>query len=307
MSYADRDGVIWMDGAMVDWRNSNTHVLTHSLHYATAAFEGIRAYQTAQGTAIFRLEEHVRRLFDSTRIIGMKIPFEQATVRQACVDCIKQNKLDTAYLRPLAYYGSEGMGLHAANLTVHVMVAAWFWGAYLGGDALEKGIRIKTSSFQRNHVNSVFAKAKASGNYLNSIMALQEVSKDGYDEALLLDHEGMVAEGSGENVFIVRNGTLFTPDPVCALEGITRDTVMHLAREEGIPVVEKRFTRDEFYIADEAFFTGTAAEVTPIRELDNREIGTGMPGPITKRLQQAYLDTVQGKRPCPAGWLTLCT
>jgi len=304
MSYADRDGVIWMDGAMVDWRSSNTHVLTHSLHYATAAFEGIRAYQTAQGTAIFRLEEHVRRLFDTTRILGMKIPFDQATVRQACVDCIKHNKLDTAYLRPLAYYGSEGMGLHAANLTVHVMVAAWYWGAYLGGDALEKGIRIKTSSFQRNHVNSVFAKAKASGNYLNSIMALQEVSKDGYDEALLLDHEGMVAEGSGENVFIVRNGTLFTPDPVCALEGITRDTVMRLAREEGIPVVEKRFTRDEFYIADEAFFTGTAAEVTPIREVDRRTIGAGARGPVTEKIQKAFFDVVNGRDKRYHDWLT---
>lgn len=306
MSYADRDGVIWMDGKMVEWRSANTHVLTHSLHYATAAFEGVRAYQTPKGTAIFRLADHTRRLFNSTKILGMEIPFDQATVNQACVDCVKHNKLETAYLRPLAYYGSEGMGLHAANLSVHVMVASWFWGAYLGGEALEKGIRIKTSSFTRNHVNSVLSKAKASGNYLNSIMALQEVSRDGYDEALLLDHEGMVAEGSGENIFIVRNGVLYTPDPVCALEGITRDTVMTLAREEGITVVEKRFTRDEFYIADEAFFTGTAAEVTPIRELDNRMIGSGSPGPVTKRLQQTYLDTVQGRRPCPDGWLTLC-
>lgn len=307
MSYADRDGVIWMDGTLVDWRAANTHVLTHSLHYATGAFEGIRAYQTPRGTAIFRLEEHIRRLFDTTHILGMKMPFDQAAVRAACVECVRQNKLETAYIRPLAYYGSEGMGLHAANLSVHVMVAAWYWGAYLGGDALEKGIRIKTSSFTRNHVNSVLSKAKATGNYINSILALQEVAQDGYDEALLLDHEGMVAEGSGENIFIVRHGTLYTPDPVCALEGITRDTVMQLAREEGIPVVEKRITRDEFYIADEAFFTGTAAEVTPIRELDNRTIGSGSPGPVTQRLQRAYLDTVQGKRACPDGWLTLCS
>jgi branched-chain amino acid aminotransferase len=306
MSYADRDGVIWMDGQMVPWREANTHVLTHSLHYATGAFEGIRAYQTPKGTAIFRLEEHIQRLFDTTHILGMKMPFDQATVRQACIDSVRLNKLDTAYLRPLAYYGSEGMGLHASNLSVHVAVAAWFWGAYLGGDALAKGIRIKTSSFTRNHVNSVLSKAKATGNYINSIMALQEVARDGYDEALLLDHEGMVAEGSGENIFIVRKGVLYTPDPVCALEGITRDTVMSLAREMGITVVEKRITRDEFYIADEAFFTGTAAEVTPIRELDNRMIGSGLPGPITMRLQTAYLDTVQGKRACPSSWLTLC-
>ena len=306
MSYADRDGVIWMDGKLVQWRDANTHILTHSLHNATGAFEGIRAYNTARGTAIFRLDEHVKRLFDTTHILGMKIPFTPAEVRQACIDSVRLNKLETAYIRPLAYYGSEGMGLHASNLSVHVAVAAWYWGAYLGGDALEKGIRIKTSSFTRNHVNSVLSKAKATGNYINSIMALQEVARDGYDEALLLDHEGMVAEGSGENIFIVRNGILYTPDPACALEGITRDTVIHLAREAGIQVVEKRITRDEFYISDEAFFTGTAAEVTPIRELDNRTIGTGLPGPITKRLQKAYLDTVQGKRDCPPAWLALC-
>ena len=305
MSYADRDGVIWMDGTLIPWRDANTHVLTHSLHYATGAFEGIRAYETPRGTAIFRLEEHIKRLFDTCHILGMKLTFSQEDVRQACVDCVRENKLATAYLRPLAYYGSEGMGLHAANLSVHVVVAAWYWGAYLGGDALEKGIRIKTSSFTRHHVNSVLSKAKATGNYINSIMALQEVSRDGYDEALLLDNTGMVAEGSGENFFMVRNGVLYTPDPVCALEGITRDTVMRIAREEGIGVVEKRITRDEIYIADEAFFIGIAAEVTPIRELDNRTIGEGTPGPVTKLLQKAYLDTVQGKRPCPEHWLTL--
>ncbi|MGH8595321.1 MAG: branched-chain amino acid transaminase [Gammaproteobacteria bacterium] len=306
MSYADRDGVIWMDGNLVPWRDATTHVLTHSLHYATAAFEGIRAYQTTQGTAIFRLDEHIQRLFDTTHILSMVMPYDRPTIRQACIDCVRLNKLDSAYVRPLAYYGSEGMGLHASNLSVHVAVAAWYWGAYLGGDALAKGIRIKTSSFTRNHVNSVLSKAKATGNYLNSIMALQEVARDGYDEALLLDHEGMVAEGSGENIFIVRKGVLYTPDPVCALEGITRDTVMVLARELDVPVIEKRITRDEFYLADEAFFTGTAAEVTPIRELDNRTIGTGRPGPITMRLQAAFLDTVQGKRDCPSGWLTPC-
>ena len=305
MSYADRDGVIWMDGKLLPWRDANTHVLTHSLHYATGAFEGIRAYETPQGTAIFRLGEHIARLFDTCHILGMKMSVGRDAVVKACVDCVRENKLASAYLRPLAYYGSEGMGLHAANLSVHVVVAAWYWGAYLGGEALEKGIRIKTSSFTRHHVNSVLSKAKATGNYINSIMALQEVSRDGYDEALLLDKDGMVAEGSGENFFMVRKGVLYTPDPVCALEGITRDTVMRLAREEGIRVVEKRITRDEIYIAEEAFFTGTAAEVTPIRELDNRTIGTGSPGPVTQKLQQAYLDTVQGRRPCPEGWLTL--
>ena len=305
MSYADRDGVIWMDGTLVPWREANTHVLTHSLHYATGAFEGVRAYKTARGTAIFRLEDHTRRLFNSCKVLGMDIKYDQAAVNAACCAAVRENKLETAYLRPIAYYGSEGMGLHASNLSVHVAVAAWYWGAYLGGDALEKGIRIKTSSFTRHHVNSVLSKAKATGNYINSIMALQEVSKAGYDEALLLDKDGMVAEGSGENFFMVRNGVLYTPDPVCALEGITRDTVMRLAQEEGIKVVEKRITRDEIYIADEAFFTGTAAEVTPIRELDDRAIGEGKPGPVTKRLQKAYLDTVQGERACPDGWLTL--
>ncbi len=304
MSYADRDGVIWMDGELVPWREANTHVLTHSLHYATGAFEGIRAYQTSRGTAIFRLDDHIRRLFDTARILGMAMPYEPDAVARACVDAVRENKLGTAYIRPLAYYGSEGMGLHASSLSTHVVVAAWYWGAYLGGEALEKGIRIKTSSFTRHHVNSVLSKAKATGNYINSIMALQEVARDGYDEALLLDNTGMVAEGSGENIFIVRGGVLYTPDPVCALEGITRDTIMRLAREAGISVVEKRITRDEIYISDEAFFTGTAAEVTPIRELDNRAIGSGSPGPVTQRLQTAYLDVVNGRRASQDDWLT---
>ena len=304
MSYADRDGVIWMDGALIPWRDANTHVLTHSLHYATGAFEGIRAYETPRGTAIFRLEEHIKRLFDTCHILGMNVSFTQEAVRQACAECVRENKLATAYLRPLAYYGSEGMGLHAANLSVHVVVAAWYWGAYLGGDALEKGIRIKTSSFTRHHVNSVLSKAKATGNYINSIMALQEVSRDGYDEALLLDTDGFVSEGSGENIFIVRDGKLYTPDPSSALVGLTRDTIIQLAQENGIEVIEKRITRDEVYIADEAFFTGTAAEVTPIRELDNRTIGEGTRGPITARLQALYFDCVYGRSPAHANWLT---
>lgn len=305
MSYADRDGVIWMDGTMVPWRDANVHVLTHSLHYGVGAFEGIRAYKTPTGTAIFRLDDHVRRLFDSAHILEMKMPFTPAAIAEACVASVRENKLDAAYIRPLAYYGSEGMGLHAQNLSVHVAIASWFWGAYLGADALEKGIRIKTSSYTRHLVNSIMCRAKACGNYINSILALQEAARDGYDEALLLDNEGMVAEGSGENIFIVRKGVLYTPQITSALEGITRDTVMKLAREEDIEVVEKRITRDEVYIADEAFFTGTAAEVTPIRELDNRQIGTGSMGPVTRKLQQDYMALVEGRRACPAEWLTL--
>lgn len=305
MNYADRDGVIWMDGAMVPWRDAQVHVLTHTLHYGVGAFEGIRAYNTPQGTAIFRLDDHVRRLFDTAHILGMEMPYSRTQIRQACIDSVTQNKLETAYIRPLVYYGSEGMGLHAENLSVHVAIATWVWGAYLGADALEKGIRIKTSSFTRHLVNSVMCKAKACGNYLNSILALQEAARDGYDEALLLDTDGMVAEGSGENIFIVRNGVIFTPELTSALEGITRDTVMQLAQSTGSSVIEKRITRDEVYIADEAFFTGTAAEVTPIRELDNRIIGKGMPGPVTQQLQSAYLDLVQGRNDGFEHWLTL--
>ena len=300
MSYADRDGVIWMDGATVPWREANVHVLTHSLHYGVGAFEGIRAYKTARGTAVFRLQDHVRRLFDTAHILEMSIPFSQEVICDACIANVRENKLETAYIRPLAYYGSEGMGLHATNLSVHIAIASWFWGAYLGADALEKGIRIKTSSYTRHLVNSVMSRAKACGNYINSIMALQEAARDGYDEALLLDAEGMVAEGSGENIFIVRKGVLYTPAITSVLEGITRDTVMWLAQQEGITVVEKRITRDEVYIADEAFFTGTAAEVTPIRELDNRRIGAGVAGPITRKLQSVYLDLVEGRGAGPS-------
>lgn len=305
MSYADRDGVIWMDGEMVPWRDAQVHVLTHTLHYGVGAFEGIRAYDTPKGTAIFRLDDHVRRLFETAHILEMDIPYSREEIAKACIANVKNNELETAYLRPLVYYGSEGMGLHADNLSVHVAIASWFWGAYLGGDALEKGIRIKTSSYTRHLVNSVMCKAKACGNYINSILALQEAARDGYDEALLLDNDGMVAEGSGENIFIVRNSVLYTPELTSALEGITRDTVFELARTEGLKVIEKRITRDEVYIADEAFFTGTAAEVTPIRELDNRTIGTGTPGPVTKQLQSAYLDLVEGRTNGYDDWLTV--
>ncbi|MGR8918646.1 MAG: branched-chain amino acid transaminase [Gammaproteobacteria bacterium] len=305
MSYADRDGVIWMDGEKVPWREANVHVLTHSLHYGVGAFEGIRAYETDKGTAIFRLDDHIRRLFDTAHILEMNVPFSHETIVDACIESVKDNGLASAYIRPLVYYGSEGMGLHASDLSTHVAIASWFWGAYLGAEALEKGIRIKTSSYTRHLVNSVMCRAKACGNYINSILALQEAARDGYDEALLLDSEGMVAEGSGENIFIVRKGVVYTPEITSALEGITRETVMTLAAEEGIAVVEKRITRDEIYIADEAFFTGTAAEVTPIRELDNRQIGAGSIGPVTRKLQQAYLDLVTGRRPGPPEWLTL--
>lgn len=305
MSYADRDGVIWMDGEMVPWRDAQVHVLTHTLHYGVGAFEGIRAYNTPRGTAIFRLDDHVRRLFETALILEMDVPYSREQIRQACVDSVTQNNLETAYIRPLVFYGSEGMGLHAENLSVHVSIAAWYWGAYLGTDALEKGIRIKTSSYTRHLVNSIMCKAKACGNYINSILALQEAARDGYDEALLLDNDGMVAEGSGENIFIVRNGVIFTPELTSALEGITRDTVIQLAQAEGYNVVEKRITRDEIYIADEAFFTGTAAEVTPIRELDNRSIGGGTPGPVTKQLQTVYLDLVEGRHSGYEDWLTV--
>lgn len=305
MSYADRDGVIWMDGEMVPWRDAQVHVLTHTLHYGVGAFEGIRAYETPKGTAIFRLDDHVRRLFETAHILEMKMPYSREEIARACVESVKQNKLETAYLRPLVYYGSEGMGLHATSLSVHVAIASWYWGAYLGTDALEKGIRIKTSSYTRHLVNSIMCKAKACGNYINSILALQEAARDGYDEALLLDADGMVAEGSGENIFIVRNGIIYTPELTSALEGITRDTVLQLAAEEGYTVIEKRITRDEIYISDEAFFTGTAAEVTPIRELDNRTIGSGGPGPVTQQLQRVYLDVVEGKRDGYDDWLTV--
>lgn len=305
MSYADRDGVIWMDGRMVPWREAKVHVLTHTLHYGVGAFEGIRAYKTPQGTALFRLDDHIQRLYNTAHILEMDIPYEFAVIRQACIDAIRENGLETGYVRPLVYYGSEGMGLHADNLSVHVSIAAWVWGAYLGAEALERGIRIKTSSYTRHLVNSIMCRAKACGNYINSIMALQEAARDGYDEALLLDNEGMVAEGSGENIFIVRKGIIYTPDITSALEGITRETVMSLAAEEGFQVIEKRITRDDVYIANEAFFTGTAAEVTPIRELDNRRIGQGSIGPVTRQLQQAYLDLVEGRRQGPGEWLTI--
>ena len=305
MSMADRDGVIWYDGKMVSWRDANTHVLTHTLHYGLGVFEGLRAYQTAQGPAIFRLQEHTDRLFNSAHIFMMKMPYDKATLMQAQCDVVKQNKLVSGYIRPIAFYGAEAMGLSAKTLSTHVAIAAWPWGTYLGPEALENGIRVKTSSFTRHHVNINMCRAKSVTTYANSILANQEVGLNGYDEALLLDVEGYVAEGSGENIFIVKQGKIYTPDLTSCLEGITRASVIELANEIGIPVIEKRITRDEIYCADEAFFTGTAAEVTPIRELDNRIIGAGKRGPITAKIQTLFFDCVTGKANNHADWLTL--
>lgn len=305
MSMSDRDGVIWYDGKLVPWRDATTHVLTHTLHYGMGVFEGVRAYQTPQGTAIFRLQAHTDRLFDSAHIMGMKIPFSKDEINEATRVAVRENNLDSAYIRPMVFYGSEAMGLRATGLTVHVIVAPWSWGAYMGEEALRVGIKVRTSSFTRHHVNIAMTRAKANGNYINSMLALQEALSAGADEALLLDPEGYVAEGSGENVFLVRNGVVYTPEVTSCLNGITRDTVLTLASELGLKVVEKRITRDEVYIADEAFFTGTAAEVTPIREVDGRQIGIGSRGPVTEKLQKAYFDLVAGKTESHAEWRTL--
>lgn len=304
-SMADRDGFIWYDGKMVPWRDATTHVLTHSLHYGLGVFEGVRAYKTDKGTAIFRLKDHTDRLFRSAHILGMKMPYDKETLMEAQLAAVRDNNLESAYIRPMAFYGAEAMGISARTLSTHIIVAAWSWGAYMGDEALIKGIRVKTSSFSRHHVNVTMCKAKASGNYMNSIQAHQEAIQDGYDEALLLDVDGFVAEGSGENIFLVRKGKLLTPDLSSALEGITRDTIVELAEEMGLKVIEKRITRDEVYSADEAFFTGTAAEVTPIRELDNRKIGDGGRGPITEKLQSLYFDVVKGRSAKHQDWLTL--
>ena len=296
MSMDDRDGVIWFDGELVPWREAKVHVLTHTLHYGMGVFEGVRAYHAEKGTAIFRLQEHTERLLRSAHIMGMKAPFDATALNEAQKTVVRENKLDSAYIRPMFFYGSEGMGLRADNLRVHAIVAAWSWGTYLGPEAVEKGIRIRTSSFTRHHVNISMCKAKANGHYINSMLALQEALSCGYDEALLLDVDGYVAEGSGENIFIVRDGVIYTPELTSALEGITRDTILQLANKLNIPVREKRITRDEVYVADEAFFTGTAAEVTPIRELDDRIIGHGGRGPVTEKLQTLYFDVVHGRK-----------
>ncbi|CAL1239533.1 branched-chain amino acid transaminase [Candidatus Methylocalor cossyra] len=304
MAMDDRDGVIWLDGEWLPWREAKVHVLTHTLHYGCGVFEGLRAYPTERGAAIFRLRDHTDRLFRSAHIMHMALPFGKDLLDQVQREAVARNRLSSAYIRPMCFYGSEGMGLHARELRVHVMVAAWEWGSYLGDENVARGIKVRTSSYVRNHVNSVMCKAKANGNYLNSILAVQEAVACGCDEALLLDHEGYVAEGSGENIFIVRRGKLYTPDLTSALEGITRDTIVTLATENGLEVVEKRITRDEVYVADEAFFTGTAAEITPIRELDGRVIGAGGRGPVTEQLQGLYFDYVHGRRADHGDWLT---
>ena len=305
MSMADRDGFIWYDGKLVPWRDANTHVLTHTLHYGLGVFEGVRAYKTAKGTAIFRLQDHTDRLFHSAQIFGMKIPFGKDVLIEAQREAVRANKLESAYIRPIAFYGSEQMGVAAKHNSVKVAIAAWAWGAYLGAEGLEKGIRVKTSSFTHHHPNVTMCSAKAVSNYAVSILANQEATHDGYEEAMLLDPQGFICQGSGENVFIVRDGALHTPDlSGGALNGITRKTIIAFAQDMGIPVNERRITRDEIYVADEAFFTGTAAEVTPIREFDNRIIGAGKRGPITTRLQELFFDVVNGRSEKYASWLT---
>ena len=303
MSMADRDGVIWYDGQLVPWRDATTHVLTHTLHYGLGVFEGVRAYDAEGGSAIFRLQDHTNRLFRSAHILQMDIPFSKDELNEAQCQVVRENGLQNAYIRPMSFYGSEGMGLRADNLKAHTIIAAWDWGSYLGEESLEKGLRIRTSSYTRHHVNITMCKAKSNGNYTNSILSLQEARADGYDEALLLDPEGFVAEGSGENIFITRDNVVYTPELTSCLDGITRDTVIQLAHECGYEVREKRITRDEVYIADEAFFTGTAAEVLPIRELDERTIGSGARGPITEKLQSLYFDAVRGRLKNHSDWL----
>lgn len=304
-SFDDRDGWIWLDGVMTPWREAKTHLLTYTLHYGVGCFEGVRAYLTPSGPAIFRLRDHTQRLLNSAKILGMKVDWDEETLNAAQCAVVRDNALQECYLRPMIYYGSEGMGLRAEGLKAHVMIAAWPWGKYLGEEGAAKGIRVKTASFSRHHVNSAQCRAKANGQYIVASMALNEVLKDGYDEALMLDTAGFVAEGSAENIFLVKKGVLHTPDVTSCLDGITRSTIIELALELGLTVRERRITRDEVYVADEAFFTGTAAEVTPIREIDNRTIGNGARGPVTERLQSLYMQIVHGGQPNRADWITL--
>jgi branched-chain amino acid aminotransferase len=304
MSFADRDGLIWMDGKMVPWRDAKVHVLTHSLHYGMGVFEGVRAYKTRdKGTCIFRLKDHTDRLFRSAHIMGMNMPFDKATLNQAQKDVVRLNGLEEGYLRPIAFLGSEGMGLRADNLRTHVVVASWEWPSYMDPEARDRGIKVRTSSYTRHHVNISMCKAKATGNYINSLLALREAIESGAEEALLLDNEGYVAEGSGENFFMIRDNTIYTPELTSCLEGITRDSIFVLAAELGYTIRERRITRDEVYVADEAFFTGTAAEVVPIRMLDGRVIGSGSRGPLTTKLQAMYFDSVRGNRSQNSQWL----
>ena len=294
-----------MDGEMLPWRDAKVHVLTHTLHYGLGVFEGVRAYKTPTGTSIFRLNEHTNRLFESAHILGLTIPFTKEELNEAQVQVFLRNGLEEGYLRPIVFLGSEAMGIRAKDLTVHVSVAAWPWPDYMDPDSREKGIKVRTSSYTRHHVNITMCKAKSNGNYTNSILALHEALDSGCDEALLLDNEGYVAEGSGENVFLIKDGALHTPELTSCLAGITRSTVFTLAKELGLQILERRITRDEVYIADEAFFTGTAAEVLPIQSLDGRTIGGGSRGPITEKIQSAYFDQVRGNRSVNEEWHTL--
>jgi len=300
----DRDGTIWLDGQWLPWAEAKVHALTHTLHYGYGCFEGIRAYETANGPAIFRLDEHVRRLVDSAHILAIDLPVDRTTLTSLCCEAIRRNNLRSGYIRPLVFLGAEKLGVDPAGADTHVMVAAWPWGAYLGGNAVEDGIRVRVSSYARHHPNVQMCRAKAISTYANSILAVREARRDGYDEALLLDTEGYVAEGSSENVFIVRDGEVLQPETTSALDGITRRTVETLAREAGLTVRAKRITRDEVYCADEVFLTGTAAEITPVTEVDRRRIGTGKPGPVTRLLQQRYFACVRGEDASHAAWLT---
>ena len=303
-SLDDRDGKIWLDGQLVDWRDAKIHVLTHTLHYGCGAFEGVRAYDTVGGTAIFRLQEHTQRLFNSAKILRIRIPFTPEQVNEAQKEVVRANQLASCYIRPLVWIGSEKLGVSPKGNTIHLMVAAWPWGAYLGEEGMAKGIRVRTSSYARHHVNITMSQAKAVSNYTNSILANMEALDDGYDEAILLDTSGFVSEGSGENVFVVKDGVIYTPDlSAGALNGITRNTVLHIARDLGVEVVQKRITRDECYIADEMFFSGTAAEITPIREMDRLPIGAGQRGPVTEKVQSAFFDIVNGRNAKYAHWL----
>ncbi|MDE2439384.1 MAG: branched-chain amino acid transaminase [Betaproteobacteria bacterium] len=301
----DRDGFIWLDGHWLPWREAKVHALTHTLHYGYGCFEGIRAYETAHGPAIFRLDEHLRRLEDSAHILAIELPVDRATLRSACREAVSRNGLHRAYIRPLVFLGAEKLGVDPAGADTHVMVAAWPWGAYLGGQAVEAGIRVRVSSYARHHPNVQMCRAKAISTYANSILAVREARRDGYDEALLLDTEGYVAEGSSENVFIVRDGDVLQPETTSALDGITRRTVETLAREAGLTVRAKRITRDEVYCADEVFLTGTAAEITPVIEVDRRRIGQGKPGAVTRLLQERYFACVKGEDGIHVDWLSV--
>ncbi|MBX3678721.1 MAG: branched-chain amino acid transaminase [Rhodocyclaceae bacterium] len=304
MSMENRDGWIWLDGEWTPWREARIHAMTHTLHYGLGCFEGIRAYRTPTGPAIFRLDDHLERLFESAQILGIDMPFERAALRRACCEAVSRNGLEAGYIRPLVFLGAEKAGVDPLGAATHVMIAAWPWGAYLGDDGINKGIRVKVSSFSRHHVNIQMCRAKSVSTYTNSILACREARSDGYDEALLLDTDGFVAEGPGENVFVIKRGIIYEPEITSALDGITRRTIHTLAREAGYEIVSRRITRDELYVADELFFSGTAAEITPVVEVDRRRIGTGEPGPLTRNLQSRFFACVTDSAKKHSDWLT---